>query len=63
MINIGSPSRLGRSGATMNTGGPEHLRVEPDETVDASALTANRTEAAATLAALTLRTWRQHWPH
>jgi hypothetical protein len=62
MVNLGSASGLGRSGATMNVGGPEHLRVDPDEVVDASALAANRAEAAATLAALTLRNWRRHWP-
>lgn len=65
MVNIGPASAVGRSSATMNAGfgsGPEDLRVEPDEAVHASALTANRAEAATTLADLTLRAWRQHWP-
>lgn len=60
-VNIGPASAIGRSQATMNAfGGPEHLRVEPDETVDVSALNSHRAEVAATLAELTLRTWRQH---
>ncbi len=46
MVNIGPASAVGRSQATMNAfGGPEYLRVEPDETVDVSALNANRAEA------------------
>lgn len=65
MVNIGPASTLGRSSATMNAGfgrGPDDLRVEPDESVDPSALDAHRAEAANTLADLTLRAWRQHWP-
>jgi hypothetical protein len=65
MVNIGPATGLGRSSATMNAGfgrGPDDLRVEPDETVDSSALNTNRPEAAATLADLVLRAWRQHWP-
>jgi TIR domain len=60
LVSLVAPGEFGnRSRASLGTSGDGPLRVEPDETVDTSALTANASSAAAVLAAAVMRAWQQ----
>lgn len=59
MVSKGPIADLGqRTSAHLNAFGPQHLQVEPDETVETAALADRADEAAEDLAGVLMRNWR-----